>query len=67
MVTAFCFSQISENRQLVLNLKELEERLNMSDLRVQQLAAQSGQDTEGALQRLQEEKVEVENKLTQVI
>lgn len=58
-------TKISENRQLVLNLKELEERLNMSDLRVQQLATQSGQDTEGALQRLQEEKIEVENKLTQ--
>ncbi|XP_071821023.1 golgin subfamily A member 2-like isoform X2 [Apostichopus japonicus] len=64
-LTSQLTTKTSENRQLINSVKELEERLSMSDLRVQQLAALSNQDTEGALQRMHEEKVEVENKLAQ--
>ncbi|PIK60840.1 putative golgin subfamily A member 2 [Apostichopus japonicus] len=64
-LTSQITTKTSENRQLINSVKELEERLSMSDLRVQQLAALSNHDTEGALQRMHEEKVEVENKLAQ--
>ena len=50
-------------------LGQLQERLNLAELQVQQLTAQNGQtqDAQSALSRLHEEKTDVERKLAQYI
>ena len=63
------FIQSTENEQLGQVLGQLQERLNLAELQVQQLTAQTGQsqDTQLTISRLQEEKADTDRKLAQVL